>query len=182
MHSLINIINTLYLIAVCWAVAIIKINLQQNRTIMQLQPGIQLFQFKIHWCQNEYWCKCIPQNNIFCVQCSLVSVLNSESSYIALLSPTCKPWAVDLSPIIRRCVSQGERSPTSTCLQCNRSGTGLTLQLGSFRIWAVSFRKPGNSPVRSNWTFRRTRKFKTLQKSKDIFWWSPKNKQANIVA
>ncbi len=123
-----------------------------------------------------------PKNNLFCVQCSLVSVLTSVSSYIALLSPTCKPWAVDLSPIIRRCVSQGERSPTSTCLQCNRSGTGLTLQLGSFRIWAVSFRKPGNSPVRSNWTFRRTRNFKTLQKSKDIFWWSPKNKQANIVA
>lgn len=101
----------------------------------------------------------------------------------AQLNPTCNPWAVDLSPVISRCVSQGERSPTSTCLQCNRSGTGLTLQLGSFRMWAVSFRKPGNSPVRSSWTFRRTRKFKTLQRSDDglLMNTHPNNKWANIV-
>lgn len=89
----------------------------------------------------------------------------------AQLSPTCNPWAVDLSPLMSRCSSQGERSPTSTCLQCNRSGTGLTLQLGSFRMWAVSFTKPGNSPDRSNWTFRRTRRFKTFQRRDDVFWW-----------
>lgn len=144
-HSQVNIINALYLIAICWTVAIIKINLQQSRTIVELQPGICFLSF------------------LFSVHCIYLPL-----SLLAQLSPTCNPWAEDLSPIIRRCVSQGERSPMSTCLQCNLSGAGLTLQLGSFRMWAVSCRKPGNSPVRSNWTFRRTLKFKTLQKSENI--------------
>lgn len=47
-HSQVNVINALYLIAICWAVAIIKINLQQNGTIVQLQ---------IRWCQTNYECK-----------------------------------------------------------------------------------------------------------------------------
>lgn len=33
-HSQVNIINALYLIAICWTVAIIKINLQPSRTIV----------------------------------------------------------------------------------------------------------------------------------------------------
>lgn len=47
-HSQVNVINALYLIAICWAVAIIKINLQQNGTIVQSQ---------IRWCQTNYKCK-----------------------------------------------------------------------------------------------------------------------------
>jgi len=117
-HSQVNIINALYLIAICWTVAIIKINLQQSRTIVQLQPGIRFFSglYSVHLYICHY------------------NFLSMTTIILTQLSPTCKPWAVDLSPIIRRCVSQGDRSPMSTCLQCNLSGTGLTLQLGSFRM------------------------------------------------
>lgn len=93
---------------------------------------------------------------------------------------TCNPCAVDLRPCIKRCVSQGERSPMSTCLQCNLCGTGFTLQLGSFRMWAVSFGKSGSSPVRSSWTLRKTLNFKTWQSKEYV--WTPSQYKSFYIA
>lgn len=64
--------------------------------------------------------------------------------------------------LMKRSVSQGARSPISTCLLCSRGGTGFTLQSGSLLIYALLSRKSGSSPDRSMWAFLDTRSRRTL--------------------
>lgn len=54
---------------------------------------------------------------------------------------------------MKRWVSQGAVSPTSTCLFWSLGGTGSTPQEVSALMCAVLSRKFGRSPDRSSWTF-----------------------------
>ena len=66
---------------------------------------------------------------------------------------TCMPCAGDSRALMKRWVSQGARSPMSTCLLWSLGGTESTLQAGSLLICVVLSRKLGSSPDRSKWVF-----------------------------
>lgn len=69
------------------------------------------------------------------------------------LCSTCMPCAGDRRALMKRSVSQGAKSPISTCLFWSLEGTGRTFQSGSLLICVVLSRKLGRSPVRSSWAF-----------------------------
>lgn len=69
------------------------------------------------------------------------------------LCSTCMPCAGDRRALMKRSVSQGAKSPISTCLFWSLEGTGRTFQSGSLLICLVLSRKLGRSPVRSSWAF-----------------------------
>lgn len=63
------------------------------------------------------------------------------------------PCAGDRRALMKRSVSQGAKSPISTCLFWSLEGTGRTFQSGSLLICLLLSRKLGRSPVRSSWAF-----------------------------
>lgn len=71
--------------------------------------------------------------------------------------PACRPCAGVWRALMKRSVSQGARSPISTCLLWSRGGTGFTLQSGSPLTRALLSGKSGSSPESSMWAFLDTR-------------------------
>lgn len=75
------------------------------------------------------------------------------SSALLHLCSTCMPCAGDRRALMKCSVSQGAKSPISTCLFWSLEGTGRTFQSGSLLMCLVLSRKLGRSPVRSSWAF-----------------------------
>lgn len=84
---------------------------------------------------------------------------------------TCMPCAGDWRALTKRWVSQGAKSPISTCLLWSLWGTGSTLQNGSLLICAVCSRKLGRSLERSKCAFLDTRNHMTWkERSRSSSW------------
>lgn len=99
---------------------------------------------------------------MFIIQLSCVSVVTGG---------TCRPCADDCRALTKRWVSQGARSPMSTCLLWSLGGTGSTLQSGSLRICVVLSRKLGRSAVRSKWAFLEIRNCRTWVEYNNVSTW-----------
>lgn len=97
------------------------------------------------------------------IGCQASVIMNNRFNVHVNVTGTWMPCAGDWRPLMKRSVSQGAKSPMSTCRVRSLWGTGSTLQFGSCLMWAVLFRKLGSAPDRSRWAFTDTRDLKTWQ-------------------